>query len=103
VVLVLDDFNLIRNPEVLESIATLLDRQPSKLRLVLTTRADPVLPLHRLRVAGQLTEIRSRDLAFTLEESADLFVLEGFALTAEQLDDLYRRTRAGRPACGWRP
>lgn len=97
VVLVLDDFHLIRNPEVLESIATLLDRQPSKLRLVLTTRADPVLPLHRLRVAGQLTEIRSRDLAFTLEESADLFVLEGFALTAEQLDDLYRRTQ-GWPA-----
>jgi LuxR family maltose regulon positive regulatory protein len=91
-VLVLDDFHLIRNPEVLESFAVLLSHLPERLRLVLTTRADPLLPLHRLRVAGQLTEIRSRELAFTLDEAADLFALEGFELSADQVDHLHRRT-----------
>ncbi|HEY5880153.1 MAG TPA: LuxR C-terminal-related transcriptional regulator, partial [Nakamurella sp.] len=96
-VLVLDDFHLVRHSEVLESVASLLAHLPARLRLVLTTRADPVLPLHRLRVAGQLNEIRGRDLAFTQSESADLFSLEGLDLRPDQVADLYRRTE-GWPA-----
>ena len=64
-VLILDDFHLITNPDVLDSVGLFLARLPAQLRLVLVTRADPVLPLHRLRIAGQLVEIRSRDLTFT--------------------------------------
>lgn len=91
-VLVLDDFHLIKNPEVLSSVGPLLERPPARLTLVLITRADPVLPLHRVRVAGQLVEIRSRDLAFTPAEAAELFALEGFRLRDDQLDTLYART-----------
>ncbi len=96
-VLVLDDFHLVSNRDVLDSVGALLERLPPRLRLVLTTRADPVLPLHRLRVAGQLAEIRSRDLAFTPAEAADLFTLEGLDLLPEQVADLHRRTE-GWPA-----
>lgn len=96
-VLVLDDFHLITDQEVLESVGMLLAHLPPPLRLVMTTRADPVLPLHRIRVAGQLTEIRSRDLAFTVDEAADLFRLEGIDLSPEQVEQLHRRTE-GWPA-----
>ncbi|WP_395728817.1 LuxR C-terminal-related transcriptional regulator [Nakamurella sp.] len=91
-VLVLDDFHLIKNPEVLASVGLLLERPPARLTLVLITRSDPVLPLHRVRVAGQLVEIRSRDLAFSRPEAAELFAIEGFRLRDDQLDTLYART-----------
>lgn len=92
VVLVLDDFHLIRNQEVLDSFGRLLARLPDRLRLVLITRSDPVLPLHRMRVAGELVEIRSRDLAFGRSEAAELFALEGVQLRDDQLDTLLART-----------
>lgn len=92
VVLVLDDFHLIRNGDVLDSVARLLERLPDRLRLVLISRSDPVLPLHRMRVAGQLVEIRSRDLAFTRAEAAELFAHEGFELRDDQLATMYART-----------
>lgn len=91
-ILVLDDFHLIRNPDVLPSVGLLLERPPDRLTLVLITRADPVLPLHRVRVADQLVEIRSRDLAFTPAEAAELFASAGFRLREDQLDTLYART-----------
>ena len=91
-VLVLDDFHLITHPDVLDSVGTLLERLPAQLRLVLIARADPVLPLHRLRVAGRLTEIRTRDLAFNQDEAAELFTLEGLALRPGQVATLWRRT-----------
>ena len=91
-VLVLDDFHLIKNPDVLAGVGLLLERLPNRLTLVLITRADPVLPLHRVRVAGQLVEIRSRDLAFNPAEAAELFALEGFRLREDQLATLCART-----------
>lgn len=92
VVLVLDDFHLVRNQEVLDSFGRLLARLPDRLRLVLISRSDPVLPLHRMRVAGELVEIRSRDLAFGRSEAAELFALEGVQLRDDQLDTLLART-----------
>ena len=71
-VLVLDDYHLIEAPAVHHSLAFLVDRQPPQLRLVLASRADPPLPLARLRAAGQLTELREADLRFTLAETAAL-------------------------------
>ena len=72
VVLVLDDYHLIQAPQVHASVGFLLEHLPASLRLVLASRADPPLPLARLRASGQLTELRQRDLRFTLEEAAEL-------------------------------
>jgi LuxR family transcriptional regulator, maltose regulon positive regulatory protein len=72
VVLVLDDYQLVEAPPVHDSLAGLLERLPPQLRLVLASRADPPLPLARLRARGQLVELREDDLRFTHEESAAL-------------------------------
>jgi LuxR family maltose regulon positive regulatory protein len=70
VTLVLDDYHLVEAPAVHVSVAFLLERLPPGLRLVLASRADPPLPLARLRGRGQLAELRERDLRFTLAETA---------------------------------
>ena len=92
VMLVLDDVQHLRNAEVLDSLSTLIEHRPPQLRLVLVTRADPALRLHRLRAAGGLTEIRSEELAFTEDEAAELFALDGIHLTEDQLRVLLERT-----------
>ncbi|MEM7133921.1 MAG: LuxR C-terminal-related transcriptional regulator [Chloroflexota bacterium] len=66
--LVLDDYHLIDSPEVDEALAFLLDHLPPQMHLVITTREDPNLPLARLRVRHQLTEVRAADLRFTIDE-----------------------------------
>jgi LuxR family transcriptional regulator, maltose regulon positive regulatory protein len=70
VALLLDDYHLIEAPAVHDSVTFLLERLPPGLRLVLASRADPPLPLARLRARGQLAELRAADLRFTLEETA---------------------------------
>src|SRR6266540_2676550 len=72
VVLVLDDYHLIDAQPVHASLAFLLEHRPPELQLVLTCRADPPLPLARLRGRGQLAELRAADLRFTSEEAAAL-------------------------------
>jgi LuxR family transcriptional regulator, maltose regulon positive regulatory protein len=72
VVLVLDDLHEITEPRVLHGIEFLVRHAPPQLRLVLSTRADPPLPLHRLLVTGRLTQLRADDLAFTVAEVAEL-------------------------------
>jgi LuxR family maltose regulon positive regulatory protein len=72
VVLVLDDYHLVEGPAVHQSLELLLERLPSQLRLVLASRADPPLPLARLRAGGQLVELREADLRFSAEEAAEL-------------------------------
>src|SRR5262249_50514541 len=62
VVFVLDDYHLVEAPPVHESVAFLLARLPPGLRVVLSSRADPPLPLARLRARGQLAEFRAADL-----------------------------------------
>jgi LuxR family maltose regulon positive regulatory protein len=69
-VLVLDDYHLIEAAEVHDGMTFLLEHQPRQLHLVLATRADPPLPLARMRARGQLVEVRAADLRFTTEESA---------------------------------
>jgi len=66
--LVLDDYHLADSPEVAEGVRFLLDHLPANLHMIITTRADPDLPLSRLRARGQLTEVRARDLRFTIDE-----------------------------------
>ena len=71
--LVLDDYHVIGNDEVHRCVAVLIERMPPSLRLVISTRSDPPLPLARLRVRGELLELRADDLRFTPEESSLLF------------------------------
>ena len=97
VVLVLDDFQEITGAAVLESLNNLIDHQPPNLRLVLVTRSDPALRLHRVRVSGGLAEIRAQDLAFTQTEAAELFDRSDLDLTTEQVRVLLDRTQ-GWPA-----
>ena len=72
VLLVLDDYHLIDAQPVHVSLAFLLEHLPPGLHLVLASRADPPLPLARLRAGGQLAELRTADLRFSAEEAAAL-------------------------------
>lgn len=72
-VLVLDDYHLVSSRQVHESVTTLLDRCPPQLHLVIATRADPPLPVSRLRVRGQLAEIRAEQLRFSTGEAREFF------------------------------
>jgi LuxR family transcriptional regulator, maltose regulon positive regulatory protein len=93
VALVLDDYHLMETPEIHDSLAFLLDRLPSQLRLLLASRADPPLPLARLRARGQLAELRERDLRFTPVETAQfLGEVMGLALPAGSQAALAART-----------
>jgi LuxR family maltose regulon positive regulatory protein len=92
-VLVLDDYQLIHNTLVHDALAFLLDHQPPQMRLLVATRTDPPLPLPRLRVRGQMTEIRADDLRFTEEEAATfLNQALGLPLDAEKIAALEART-----------
>jgi LuxR family transcriptional regulator, maltose regulon positive regulatory protein len=72
VVLVLDDYHLIETPAVHQSIVFLLEHLPAGLRLAVACRADPPLPLARLRALGELTELRADPLRFSEQETAAL-------------------------------
>src|SRR5215469_4409280 len=72
VVLVLDDYHLIDSEVVHASVAFLLEHLPPGLRMVISSRADPPLPLARLRGIGQLAELRAAELRFTDQEAAAL-------------------------------
>ena len=72
VLLVLDDYHLIDTQPVHAALTFLLEHLPAGLRLVLTSRSDPPLPLARLRARGQLAELRAGELRFTPEEAAAL-------------------------------
>jgi LuxR family maltose regulon positive regulatory protein len=92
-VLVLDDYHLIDSRPVDDAIAFLIEHLPPRMHLVIVTREDPQLPLARLRVWGQLTELRATDLRFTRDEAAEF--LKGFMnldLSAEDIAALETRT-----------
>jgi LuxR family maltose regulon positive regulatory protein len=72
VLLVLDDYHLIDARPVHASLGFLLEHLPPGLHLVLASRADPPLPLARLRAGGQLAELRTADLRFSEQEAAAL-------------------------------
>lgn len=92
VVLVLDNLHELTDLTVHESLLRLVQRPPPGLRFVVTTRRDPPWPLHRLRLAGLLTEIRAADLAFRSDEAATLFAQLGIDLDTAVLDRLLERT-----------
>ncbi|GGJ81733.1 transcriptional regulator [Pilimelia anulata] len=92
VALVLDNVNAVADPDVLAGVGLLLRCVSDGLRVVLAARADPTLPLHRLRADGLLREINSDALAFTDEEAATLLALHGVAAGPAELRTLVART-----------
>ncbi len=74
-VLVLDDYHLVDDAAIHEAVGFLIEHLPAQVCLVIATRTDPPLPLHRLRARGQLAEIRLRELRFDRDETRSL--LEG--------------------------
>ena len=92
IVLVLDDYHVIDAHDVHHGMAFLLEHLPPQIHVVIATRADPPLPLARLRGRAELVEIRAADLRFTPDEAlAYLNEVMDLDLTAQ------RCRRAGRP------
>lgn len=92
-VLVLDDYHVITAPAVHESLALLLDHLPPHVHLVVAARGDPLLPLGRLRAAGELSELRTDELALTdAEVAAVLARVPGLDLSDADAQRLARRT-----------
>jgi LuxR family maltose regulon positive regulatory protein len=89
--LVIDDAHDL-GPEVLAQLELLVLRAPPELRFVLATRHDLRLGLHRLRLAGELTELRADDLRFSVAEAQALFGAAGVELPADALARLHERT-----------
>jgi LuxR family maltose regulon positive regulatory protein len=93
IVLVLDDYHVIDAREVQDGMAFLLDHVPPGLHVVIASRADPALPLARLRARGELAEIRAAELRFTPDEAAAyLTEMMGLELTARDVAALESRT-----------
>jgi LuxR family maltose regulon positive regulatory protein len=93
VILVFDDYHVIRELDIHQAITFLLDNQPPQFHLVIISRSDPVFPLHRLRGSGQMMGIYVRDLRFTSTEVASfLNKTMGLALSREEVATLARRT-----------
>ncbi|MEM7132377.1 MAG: phosphotransferase [Chloroflexota bacterium] len=92
-IIVLDDYHHINEDEIHNAMARLLTHSPPQVTFILMTRVEPSLPLAKMRVTGELIEIRAEALAFTIEEATHFFN-ESFDLnlTSEQVDALTART-----------
>ena len=90
--LVIDDVHELGSAEARSQLELLIMRAPPELRFALATRHDLRLGLHRLRLEGELTEIRAADLRFTETEARELLEAAGVKLTEPALAMLYERT-----------
>ena len=92
-VLMLDDYHRVTAHSVHDALTFLLDHLPPQMHLAIAGRADPPLPLARLRARGQLMEVRAADLRFTLDEAAAfLNDVMGLGLSTEDITALDART-----------
>lgn len=91
--IVLDDYHVITSPAVHQALGYALEHLPPQVHLILLTRADPPLPLARLRARDQLIEIRAADLAFQPDETAEFLAqVMGLQLTPDHISALEKRT-----------
>ena len=100
--LVIDDLHELQAEEAIHQLEVLLGSAPPQLRFVLLTRRDLRLGLHRLRVEGELTEIRGEELRFSVGESRGLLEAAGVRLPDGALESLVREPRGGWRVCDWR-
>jgi LuxR family maltose regulon positive regulatory protein len=91
-VLVVDDLHELRSQEALDLLELFLAHLPPTVRVVLATRDDPRIGLHRLRLAGMVTELRAADLTFSAAEARDLLEASGVELSPEGVALLSERT-----------
>ena len=91
-VLVLDDYHVIDEPAIHSLVGSLVERLPTGARLAIATRADPPLPLARLRARGELVEVRAEDLRFTAAEADALVRSSGVELSSAEVAELTDRT-----------
>ena len=97
-VLVLDDYHLIRDPKCHELVSFLVENLPERCQLVIVTRADPPLNVAKLRVENRLFEVRAEQLRFMPREAEGLFKnVLGWSPLTSQVKDLWARTE-GWPA-----
>ncbi len=89
-VIVLDDYHVVANPEIHDGLQALVDSLPPQVAVVISTRLDPPLRLGRQRVRGRLVEIRARDLAFSPSEATSFF--PDHECVDAQIDQLVERT-----------
>ena len=101
-VLVIDDLHELESPEGLTWLELLIARRPAGLRIVLTSRSEPDLNVHRLRLAGELTEIREAELRFSAHEAAKLLRAGEMELSDEAVTMLHERRKVGPRASAWR-
>jgi len=92
VTLVIDDLHELRSPEARAQLTRLLTSLPPNVHAILTTRHDVRLRLHRLRLAGELAEIRGADLRFSERETRELLEASGIALSEAGAALLHQRT-----------
>jgi LuxR family maltose regulon positive regulatory protein len=93
IVLVLDDYHLITNPQIQESVAAFVGHLPRVLELALATRSAPALPLARLRARGELVEVDAADLSFSVDDADSLLnELHDLELDHDAVERLQERT-----------
>jgi LuxR family maltose regulon positive regulatory protein len=90
--LVVDDLHHLAEPKALAQLELLIARRPPQLHVILATRHDPPLGLHRYRLTGELTEVRAADLRFGLDESNQLLAAAGIKLSDGAVASLLART-----------
>jgi LuxR family maltose regulon positive regulatory protein len=90
--LVIDDLHELASPEALRQLTHLLEKLPPQVHAILATRRDLPLRLHKLRLAGELAEIRAADLRFTQRETHQFLATSGIALSEAGVAKLHERT-----------
>ncbi len=90
--LVIDDLHELDSEDALAWLGMLITQPPAQVGILLATREEPALGLHRLRLAGELTELRGPDLRFSLDETRALFRAGGITLSDQAVASLHERT-----------
>jgi LuxR family maltose regulon positive regulatory protein len=92
-ILVLDDYHVITEALIQQMMLFLLDHMPPQMHMIVSSRSDPPWPLSRLKVYGEILEIRSQEMRFTMQEAATfLNDMMGLELSAENIAALEKRT-----------
>ena len=90
--LIIDDAHVLTHPEILAGLDSIIQAGLPRMHTILAARSDPMLPLHRYRLAGQMFERRAADLAMTKTEGRALLAAHGVTLPQDAFDVLMSRT-----------
>ena len=102
-VLIIDDLHELRSADAVAQLQRLLAVLPGSARVVLSSRRDPPIRLHKLRLADELAELRAGDLRFTERETRELLAASAISLSDAGAAALSGARKVGRLACAWRP